>query len=198
MPKPRAEVGQRWWIDGLGWRVIVSLRSDQHGRLYGIRHTSCAYPLSPVSAVAGRGRYIRSRDLVRMARRCRVSKNYCYQYDPNRWGDTRWMGNDGYVYIRPRGRCGIWKEHRWMVEQARGRPLQFSEAVHHLNGIKSDNRLENLIVVSRDEHSAIHGYLHRIARARAKLSTNENNSQKGHQVTHQSQDKSKGCGRGTC
>ena len=39
-------------------------------------------------------------------------------------------------------------EHRILVEWNIGRPLSADETVHHKNGIKDDNRLENLEVVA--------------------------------------------------
>jgi hypothetical protein len=53
--------------------------------------------------------------------------------------------HDGYVRLNlGAGRGGRVLEHRWMMEQALGRPLESSETVHHINGDKTDNRLDNL------------------------------------------------------
>lgn len=48
------------------------------------------------------------------------------------------------------------KQHRWMMEQHLGRKLLPTEDVHHINGVKHDNRLENLQVIDHGEHTRHH------------------------------------------
>lgn len=51
----------------------------------------------------------------------------------------------GYIY-----------EHIVIAESVIGRYLKNNEVVHHLNGIRDDNRIENLIVLERGQHIKLH------------------------------------------
>jgi len=49
-------------------------------------------------------------------------------------------------------------QHRIVMENFIGRKLSFNEIVHHIDGNKTNNNLENLRLMSRSEHTRLFGY----------------------------------------
>ena len=64
-----------------------------------------------------------------------------------------------YIYNPKHPKCtkkGYVAEHRLIAEKMISRYLTDDEVVHHINGIKTDNRKENLKVMTKSEHIKYH------------------------------------------
>lgn len=76
------------------------------------------------------------------------------------WKGGKIISSDGYVLIRkpshPRAKSGYVFEHILVMEKHIGRCLCFSEVVHHINFIRSDNRIENLELMTNSQHITFH------------------------------------------
>lgn len=69
-------------------------------------------------------------------------------------GKPKWaIGTDGYVRIAMRvdGKHRTFLQHRVVMEEKIGRALLPHENVHHINGVKHDNRPENLELWSKSQ-----------------------------------------------
>lgn len=77
----------------------------------------------------------------------------CYNID-QRKKLTRYVKPDGYVTVARNGKRVL--EHRAVLEEHLGRKLLRSEHVHHINGQRGDNRVENLRIVDCPSHLAEH------------------------------------------
>lgn len=51
---------------------------------------------------------------------------------------------------------GYVPEHRYVMEEHLGRPLRRDEQVHHRDGNKANNAIENLQIVTPSEHTLLH------------------------------------------
>ena len=84
----------------------------------------------------------------------------------NSWHGGFFIDRWGYkmVLCPERGKCSKYVgEHTLVAERMIGRLLLKNEVAHHINGIKLDNREENLVVVTRSQHKKFHAQLEALA-----------------------------------
>lgn len=77
------------------------------------------------------------------------------------WKGGSYISSEGYRMVYAKGHPRCWendhvREHILVAEQKLGRPLLPDEVVHHINGIKTDNRPENLEVKTNSQHVSEH------------------------------------------
>jgi len=81
------------------------------------------------------------------------------------WKGGRFKEHHGYVYVRlypgdffyPMIDANSYvREQRLMMARHLGRCLLPNEVVHHENGVKDDNRLDNLVLLTKGQHRGLH------------------------------------------
>ena len=71
----------------------------------------------------------------------------------SRWKGGRRKDKDGYIILwNANSKYHYVLEHRDIMEKELKRKLNSNELVHHLNGIRDDNRIENLVIVNSHNH----------------------------------------------
>lgn len=80
---------------------------------------------------------------------------------PSEFGGHRKCRTDGYISIyfpsHPKAtKDGYVMEHILVMERKIGRHLRNGEVVHHINKNRCDNRVENLMLMTKSEHTSMH------------------------------------------
>ena len=100
-----------------------------------------------------------------MNRRLKISGKMRRDGEHNsRWNGGRYQSKDGYIQIwvspddffRPMAKSGYCSEHRLVMAKSLGRILHSWEVVHHKNGTRDDNRIDNLVLTTKSDHRTEH------------------------------------------
>lgn len=80
--------------------------------------------------------------------------------NPN-WKGGRYTNVYGYVWVKtPDGTINSYRgymlEHRYVMQEHLRRPLKSSELVHHIDGNKLNNHIDNLMIYNRSTHAYLH------------------------------------------
>lgn len=106
---------------------------------------------------------------------------------------------EGYILVYcpeyPKAKNGKYVyEHRLVMANHLGRPLKENEHVHHKNGNKQDNRIENLELLTNSEHHKQH-WKEATAEERKRISREGTAYQKAHRRERKVIYCACGCGR---
>jgi hypothetical protein len=108
---------------------------------------------------------------------CSVKGENSPNYGKHIYGEEspHWNGgrkkHEGYIliwtdkntpFISMRNFQGYIYEHRLIMAKNLSRPLNNDEFVHHINEIKNDNRIENLMLLTNSEHVKLHYELNKV------------------------------------
>ena len=90
-----------------------------------------------------------------------IQVKFQHGYKHPNWKGGRNTDIEGYIRIKKwdhpyHDSRGYVREHRLVMEEKLGRYLKPDEDIHHINGNKQDNRVENLQLLSHGEHNRRH------------------------------------------
>lgn len=121
----------------------------------------------PSKILLGRGKYCSKKCCLSVTNIALLSPDKTHRFKKgvrHDWRAHRSITKSGYVEISApdhphKTKRGYVREHRLVVEKALGRYLERDEDVHHVDGNKQNNHIDNLRVMTHVEHIHHHGPL---------------------------------------
>lgn len=150
----KEELRRMYWDDGLSISDIAEKCGMSMSGIYHLMTVYCIERRSLSVATKHSRREKRSSYLGRKQSQEEISKRVetrLRNHKPKGVADT----GRGYLRYTTGENAGR-QVHVVMMEEYIGRKLKSNECVHHINGNKQDNRIENLQLMTIGEHSSLH------------------------------------------
>jgi len=140
---------EKYWEEGLSIRAMARLENVSVNTIHNWMKRHNVHRRSRGESWKGKHHSLETRQKISEAQR--GEKNHWWGKRGEEhpcWKGGRWQ-QDGYIMLAgsehpnatDRGQI---LEHRLVMSEHLGRPLEPGEVVHHRNGIRDDNRIENL------------------------------------------------------
>lgn len=148
----------RWLISELELKPIRQIAEE-----VGCTHSAVAFCIRKYNITVphrDKYRYVDKSKAVKQGLKERFPEGRFGEQASN-WKGGRAVTAGGHIYVYSpehphRTKQGYVMEHRLVMEKHLGRYLEPTEDIHHINGDKKDNRIENLKLLSRSEHTKLH------------------------------------------
>lgn len=156
---------------------VVECTRSYYGRGFcSLHHSRWRFTGDPLRTRTGRANGKKTPCSVDGCTRPFMAKGYCHMHYRRVYatGETgpagaypirrQFTNSEGYIRVlRPAhpnaDHKGYVLEHRLVMAESLGRPLTTTEIVHHRNGQRHDNRLDNLVLLTRETHPTGHEHV---------------------------------------